>query len=173
MIKPLELNLGRTLFDINGSNIFWILSPSHLIMSDSFCSSMDCNPPGSSVRRFPRQEYWSEWTFPSPGDLPDSGIKPRFPALQEESLPSEQPGKPTAKEIKAKTRKYDLIKLGSFCTAKGTTDKIKRQSTEWEKIFTNDMIDKGLISKIHKELIQLNIKKIIMTIQNNLNGQKT
>ena len=122
---------------------------------------------------FPRQEYWSGWPLPSPGDLPDSGIKPRFPALQEESLPSEPPGKPTAKEIKAKTSKQDLIKLESFCTAKGTTDKMKTQSTKWEKIFANDMIDKGLISKIHKELIQLNIKKIIMTIQHNLNRQKT
>ena len=77
------------------------------------------------------------------------------------------------KEIKTKLNKYGLIKLERFCTAKGTTDKMKRQPTEWDKIFANDMIDKGLISKIHKELIQLNIKKIIMTIQHNLNGQKT
>ena len=48
----------------------------------------------------------------------------------------------------------------SFCTAKKTIDKTKRQHTEWEKIFANDMTDKGLISKIYKQLIQLNIKKI-------------
>ena len=43
---------------------------------------------------FSRQEYWSGLQFPSPGDLPDSGIKPRYPALQVDSLPSEPPGKP-------------------------------------------------------------------------------
>ena len=46
-----------------------------------------------------------------------------------------------------------------FCTAKETINKTKTQPTEWEKIFVNDMIDKGLISKIYKQLIQLNIKK--------------
>ena len=44
---------------------------------------------------FSRQEYWSGLPFPSPGDLPDPGIKPRFPALQADSLLSEPPGKPT------------------------------------------------------------------------------
>ena len=50
------------------------------------------------------------------------------------------------------------MKLKSFCAAKETTDKTKRQSTEWEKIFANDMTHKGLISKIYKQLI-LDIKK--------------
>ena len=43
---------------------------------------------------FPRQEYWRGWPFPSPEDLPDPGVKPRFPALQADSLLSEPPGKP-------------------------------------------------------------------------------
>ena len=43
---------------------------------------------------FSRQEYWSGVPFPSPGDLPDSGIKPGSPALQADALPSEPPGKP-------------------------------------------------------------------------------
>ena len=43
---------------------------------------------------FSRQEYWSGLPFPSPGDFPDPGIKPRSPALQADSLPSEPPGKP-------------------------------------------------------------------------------
>ena len=60
---------------------------------------------------------------------------------------------PMAKETKAKTNKQDLIKLKSFCTAKETLDKTKRQPTEWEKIFANDMTDKRLTSKIHKQFI--------------------
>ena len=55
--------------------------------------------------------------------------------------------------------KWDLVKLKNFCTAKETINKMKRQPTEWEKIFANDMTDKGLISNIYKQLIQFNIKK--------------
>ena len=65
---------------------------------------------------------------------------------------------PKVKEIKAKINKWDIIKLKSFCTAKETTDKMKRQPTEWEKIFVNDTTDKGLISNIYEQLKQLNIK---------------
>ena len=66
---------------------------------------------------------------------------------------------PKAKGIKTKINKWDLIKLKSFCTAKETIEKMKMQPTEWEKIFANDMTDKGLISKIYKKLIKVNIKK--------------
>ena len=51
------------------------------------------------------------------------------------------------------------MKLKSSCTAKETTNKKKRQPSEQEKIFANEATDKGLISKIYKQLIQLNIKK--------------
>ena len=51
-------------------------------------------------------------------------------------------------EIKRKISKWDLIKLKSFCVAKETINKPKRQPTEWEKIFSNDATNKGLISKI-------------------------
>ena len=57
-----------------------------------------------------------------------------------------------------KINKWELIKLKCFCTAKETTDKMKRQPTEWEKIFANEVTDKGLTSKIYKRLMQLNIK---------------
>ena len=52
-------------------------------------------------------------------------------------------------EIKTKTDKWDLIKLKSFCPAKETINKTKRQLTEWEKIFANNVTNRGLISKIH------------------------
>ena len=66
---------------------------------------------------------------------------------------------PRVMEIKTKMNKWDLMKLKSFCTAKETINKTKRQPSEWEKIFANESTDKGLISKIYKQLMQLNIKK--------------
>ena len=62
-------------------------------------------------------------------------------------------------EIKAKINKWDLIKLKSFYTTKETISKVKRQPSEWEKIIANETTDKGLISKIYKQLIQLNARK--------------
>ena len=62
-------------------------------------------------------------------------------------------------KIKTKLNKWDLIKLKSFCTAKETINKTKRQSTDWEKIFANDVTDKGLVSKTYKQLMRLNIIK--------------
>ena len=59
--------------------------------------------------------------------------------------------------MKIKINKWDLIKLKTF--VKKTINKTKRQPLEWEKTFANEETDKGLISKIYKQLIQLNIKK--------------
>ena len=67
---------------------------------------------------------------------------------------------PRVMEMKAKINKWDLIKLKSFCTTKETISKVKRQPLEWEKIIANDATDKDLISKIYKELLQLNSRKI-------------
>ena len=66
---------------------------------------------------------------------------------------------PRVMEIKAKVNKWDLIKLKSFLTMKETISKVKRQSSESEKIIANEATDKELISKICKQLMQLNIKK--------------
>ena len=55
--------------------------------------------------------------------------------------------------------KWGYTKLKSFCTAKQTINKMKREPTEWEKIFANHISDNGLISKIYKEIIQLNSRK--------------
>ena len=65
---------------------------------------------------------------------------------------------PRVMEIKTKGDKWYLIKLKSFCTAKETIGKVKRQPSEWEKIIANEKTDKGLISKIYKQLIQLNAR---------------
>ena len=62
-------------------------------------------------------------------------------------------------EIKTKVNKWDLMKLKSFCTAEETINKTKRQPSEWEKILANESLDKGLISNIYKQLMQLSIKK--------------
>ena len=67
---------------------------------------------------------------------------------------------------KNKINKWDLIKLKSFCTAKKNTNKTKRQPTEWEKIFTNNATDKGLVSKICNQLMWLNIQKTNYPIKN-------
>ena len=66
---------------------------------------------------------------------------------------------PRVIEIKTKVNKWDLIKLKSFCTTKEITSKVRRQPSEWEKIIANETLDKGLISKIYKQLIELNTRK--------------
>ena len=66
---------------------------------------------------------------------------------------------PRVMEIKTKVNNWDLIKLKSFCTAKETISKVRRQPSEWEKLIANETTDKGLISKIYKQRIQLNTRK--------------
>ena len=79
---------------------------------------------------------------------------------------------PRILEIKAKINKWDLIKLKSFCTTKETISKVKRQPSEWEKIIANEAMDKELISKIYKQLMKLNTRKINDPIKNSANGLK-
>ena len=74
-------------------------------------------------------------------------------------------------EIKAKINKWDLIKLKSFCTMKETIGKVKRQPSEWEKKIAKEATDKELISKIYKQLMQLNHRKINNPIKKM--GQRT
>ena len=66
---------------------------------------------------------------------------------------------PRVTEIKTKVNKWDLIKLKIFCTAKETLSKVKRKPSEWEEIIANETTDKGFISKIYKQLTQLNARK--------------
>ena len=76
---------------------------------------------------------------------------------------------PRLMEIKRKINPWDLMKFKSFCTAKETIYKTKRQPSEREKIFANKATDKALISKIYKQRMLFNIKKTNNAIQN---GQK-
>ena len=96
----------------------------------TLCDPVDCSPPGFLSMEFSRQEYWSRLPFLSPGDLPNPGIEPGFLALQADSLPSEPP-----KEIINKTKKLPV---------------------DLEEVFANSVTDKSLISKIHKQFVQLN-----------------
>ena len=73
---------------------------------------------------------------------------------------------PRVMEIRANINKWDLIKPKSFCTMKETISKVKRQPSEWEKIIANKATEKELISKIYKQLLQLNSRKINDPIKN-------
>ena len=66
---------------------------------------------------------------------------------------------PRARDIKERINKWDFIKIKSFCTAKENIHKMKREPTVWENILANDSSDKGLISKIYKELTRLHSRK--------------
>jgi hypothetical protein len=69
-------------------------------------------------------------------------------------------GSPAAQQLKERMDKWDFIKLKSFCTTKEMISKQKRPPTEWEKIFVSYTSDKGLITRIYRELKKLNSPKI-------------
>ena len=72
---------------------------------------------------------------------------------------------PEAQTIRESMNKWDLLKLRNFCNAKDTVSKTKRLPSDWEKTFTNPSSDKGLISKIYKELKKLDTKTLINPIK--------
>ena len=90
---------------------------------------MDFSPPGSSVLGdSPGQEYWSGLPYSPPGDLPNPGIKPGFPALQADSLPAELPGKPPNKHGEQKDEAVKV--LHSICQQ---IWKMKQWSQDWKR----------------------------------------
>ena len=90
--------------------------------------------------------------------LLEENISRTFDEINQSKILCDPPSR--VMEIKTKVNKWDLIKLKSFYTAKEAISKVKRQPSEWEKIIANETTDKGLISKIYKQLIQLNTRKI-------------
>ena len=77
--------------------------------------------------------------------------------INQSKIPYDPP--PRVMDTKTKVNKWGLITLKSFCIANETISKVKRQSSEWEKIIASETMDKGLISKIYKQLIQLHTRK--------------
>jgi hypothetical protein len=74
-----------------------------------------------------------------------------------------------AQQLRERMDKWDYTKFKSFCTTKEKVSKLKRPPTEWEKIFANCMSDKGLITRIYRELKKLNSPKINEQINGQLN----
>ena len=126
------------------------------------------------------ESFLTSYTKINPKWIKELNIRPETRKLLEENIGTTlddiNPSKilydppPRVMKIKTKVNKWDLIKFKSFCTAKETISKVKRQPTEWEKIIANETIDKGLISKIYKQLVQLNTR-IPITIP--ISGKKT
>ena len=92
--------------------------------------------------------------------IKDLNVRPETIRLLEENIEDKsQQDPPRVMEIITKLNKQDLIKLKSFCTAKETINKVKRLPSEWEKMIANETTDKELVSKIYKQLMQLNTRK--------------
>ena len=90
-------------------------------------------------------------------EISDLNIGQTLSDINDSNIFSNPP--PRVMTVKTKINKWDFIKLKSFSTAKETLNKMKRQPTEWDKIFSNKATDKRFISKIYKHLLQLNTKK--------------
>ena len=115
------------------------------------------------------QHFLAPYTKTNSKWIKDLNVRPETIKLLEENIgrtlndmnQSKIPYDPSLRvmEIKTKVNKRDMIKLKSFCTAKESISKVKRQPSEWEKTIANETTDKGLISKIYKQLNQVNTKK--------------
>ena len=163
-IESLEINLctyGYLIFDKRGKNIQW--------GKDSFFNKWCWENWTATCKRMKLEHFLTPYTKINSKGIKDLNVRPETIKLLEENIDRtlddinqskilyDRP--PRVMEIKTKVNKWDLIKPRSFCTAKETIRKAKRQLTEWEKILADDVTDKGLVSKINKQLMQLNSKK--------------
>ena len=161
-IKSPEINpctYGHLIFDKGGKNIQW--------SKDSLFNKWCWENWTATCKRIKLEHFLTPHTKINSKWIKDLNVRPETIKLLEENriLDDINQSKilydpPTRiMEIKTKVNKWDLIKLKSFCTAKETISKVKRQPSEWEKIIANETTDKGLVSKIYKQLIQLNARK--------------
>ena len=121
-------------------------------------------------KRMKLEHFLTQYTKINSKWIEDTNVKPETLKLQEENIGKTlseihhsrilYDPRPRILDIKAKIDKWDLIKIKSFCIAKETISKLKRQPSEWEKIIANEATDEQLISKIYKQLLQLNSRKI-------------
>ena len=167
-IESSEINLctyGYLIFDKRGKNIQW--------GKDSLFNKWCWENWTATCERMKLEHFLTPYTKINSKWIKDLKVRPETIKLLEENIGRtlndinqskilyEPP--PRVMEIKTKVNKWDLIKLKSFCTAKETISKVKRKPSEWEKIIANETTDKGLIkgliSKIYKQLIQLNARK--------------
>ena len=163
-IKSQEINpctYGYLIFDTVGKNIQWD--------KDNLFNKLCWENWIATCKRLKLESFLTPYTKISSKWIKDLNIRPETIKLLEENIDRtlddvnqskilyDPP--PRIREIKSKVSKWYLIKLKSFCTAKETMSKVKRQPSEWEKIIANETTDKGLTSKIYKQLIQLNTIK--------------
>ena len=152
---------GYLIFDKGGKNIQW--------GKDNLFSKWCWENWTATCKRMKLEHFPTPYTKINSKWIKDLYVRPETIKLLEENIGRtlddinqskilyDPP--PTAVEIKTKLNKWGLIKFKSFFTAKETLSKVKRQPSEWEKIIANETTDKGLISKIYKQLIQLNTRK--------------
>ena len=114
----------------------------------------------ATCKRMKLEHFLTPYTKRNSKWIKDLNVRPETIRLLEENIEDKsQQDPPRVMEIITKLNKQDLIKLKSFCTAKETINKVKRLPSEWEKMIANETTDKELVSKIYKQLMQLNTRK--------------
>ena len=154
---------GHLIFDKGGKNIQW--------RKDNLFNKWCWENWSTTCKRIKLEHFLTPYTKINFKWIKDLNVKPEtikfleentgktFSDINHSRIPNDPP--PRVMEIKAKINKWDLIKLKSFCTTKKKTiSKVKRQPSEQEKIIANEATDKELISKIYKQIMQLNTRKI-------------
>ena len=174
-IESPEINpctYGHLIFDKEGTNIQW--------SKESLFNKWCWEKWTATCRRTKLEHFLRVYTKLNSKWTKDLNIGPETITLLEENLGRTLSDINHSKilydpplrviEIKTKTNRWGVIKLKSFCTAKETINKVKWQISKWEKIIANETIDKGLISKIYRQLMQLSLRK---TKNPTKSGQKT
>ena len=170
-IESPEINpctYSHLIYDKGDKNIQW--------RKDSLFNKWCCENWTATCKRMNSEHSLTPYTKINSKWIKDLNVRPDTIKLLEENI-----GKtlfdikhskiffippPRVMKIKTKINKWNLIKVKSFCTARETIIKTKRQPSEWEKIFANETMDKGLISKIYKQLMELNIEKQTTQLKN-------